>query len=304
MEALASQRNHIRFLLLMEISWQMWKTDKPFIASKKVFSFLKKLLVAKKIPVSKHEINSIIKDSSCFQIDPNGNLLFVNHYFSDYFLAKRLYLTLCKQKETSIQKLLNTRLYNNNILYFLAMLDQKTNRIEVPLQKILQGEYLNNITENALHIYYTTSQLKNSFPKNSTMEHLNNGKNITQFNVTQHLDFSLEVKNNTIHTKGTSTYTDKSRADHFFQQGLELLKEKRYFEAMAPFFTAKSLDPDCFKAYNNLSIIFKNLGSFSIAKQIVQNVLLEDPNNARAKDHLRILETIDKQRKQLEYQKG
>jgi tetratricopeptide (TPR) repeat protein len=297
MKKIESQRNKIKQLLLMEMSWQMWKTEKKYISSQQVLTFLSKLFAAKKIPVSQQTLDQIIHDSSCYQINQDGNIFFIDHYFMAYFLARRLYLTLCKQKIKSIYRLFRTRLYENNILYYLAMLDQKSNRINPPLQHILQDDYMDKITENALHIYYTTSQFKRNFQGNAVIE--NNKKiknpNVTQFNVTQNLDFSLEFNNNTFNASGASPYTDKEKAKIFFKQGLALLKENKYFEAMAPFFTAKSLDPDCFKAYNNLAIIFKNLGSVSIAKKIVQNVLLEEPDNNRAKDHLRILNIFERQ---------
>ncbi|ETR65127.1 MAG: hypothetical protein OMM_14779 [Candidatus Magnetoglobus multicellularis str. Araruama] len=62
---------------------------------------------------------------------------------------------------------------------------------------------------------------------------------------------------------------------------------------MAPLFAAKALDPRCMKAANNLAIVFKNLGSLSIARQMVESVLLAEPENYRAKQHMKCLDFFE-----------
>jgi tetratricopeptide (TPR) repeat protein len=281
--------NKMKSLLLMEVSWQMWKTDRNYLHKNKITKIFSQLCTAKGIVFTKMEMENVIKNSKCYHADADDNIFFVSSYFMSYFLAKRLYLTLRKAKMKSIYRLLNTRCYNNDILYFLSLLDQDTHCIHATLQKILKNEYIENVTENALHIYCTTAELKQGFQSQNAKGALS----ITHFNVTQNLDVSLEVNNNTLHKN------DTRRAQSFFDQGLHFLKEKKYFEALEPLFAAKALDPDCLKAANNLAIVFKNLGSISIARQVVQKVLLADPDNYRALQHLKYLDHIEGQTKQL-----
>jgi len=287
---------NINLLILMEMSWQMWKTEKKYLSSKLIISFISRLCSAKGKSYNRIEIENHLKSNSSFKVDSNGNLHFIDQYFMDYFLAKRLYLTFRKMKMKSIHKILNTRCFDNGTLYFLSVLDQKTNVIQKVLQKIIQNEYLDQITENALHIYCRTSKFKQSLQEeNALSKHNNTYMNITNVNLTQNVDFSLEFKNNTFNSNN-SFENDKSKASHFFNCGIHYLKENKNLEAMESFFAAKVLDPDCKKSANNLAIVFKNLGSIPIAKQIAQKVLLEEPDNIRAKEHLKYLNRIEKQK--------
>jgi tetratricopeptide (TPR) repeat protein len=281
--------NKIKSLVLMEVSWQMWKTKKNYLLKKTIIAIFKQLCEAKGVNITKNDIEQVIANSSCYRTGSNEKIYFVSSSFMAYFLAKRLYLSLRNRKMKSVYKLLHTRCYGNDTLYFLSMLDQNTHTINETLQAILRNDYVENVTENALHIYCTTAQFKKGFKLQQTDSALS----ITNFNLTQNLDFSLEVKNNTIH------HNDTRMAKSFFDQGLHFLKENRYFEALAPFFAAKALDPDCQKAANNLAIVFKNLGSIPIAKQMAQKVLLEEPDNYRAKQHLKYLDYIENQPKQI-----
>jgi tetratricopeptide (TPR) repeat protein len=281
--------NKIKSLVLMEVSWQMWKTKKNYLLKKTILAIFKQLCEAKGIKTTKRDMEHVIANSSCYRTDGNDKIYFTSSSFMAYFLARRLYLTLRKGKKKSVYKLLNTRPHDNDTLYFLSMLDQDTHDINKTLQTILKHDYVENVTENALHIYCTTAQFKKGFQTQQT----DGTFCINNLNLTQNLDFSLEVKNNTIH------HNDTNQAKFFFDQGLHYLKENKYFEAMAPFFAAKALDPDCQKAANNLAIVFKNLGSTSIARQMAQMVLLEEPDNYRAKQHLKYLDYIENQPKQL-----
>jgi tetratricopeptide (TPR) repeat protein len=281
--------NNIKSLVLMEVSWQMWKTKKNYLHKKTILAIFRQLCEAKGMNINKNDMEHVIANSRCYRTDKNDKTYFASAFFMAYFLAKRLYLTLRKAKLKSVYKLLNTRCFDNDTLYFLSMLDQDTHAINETLQKILKSDYVENVTENALHIFCTTAHFKKGFQA----QQADGALRITQFNLTQNLDFSLEVKNNTIHNN------DTSQAKSFFDQGLRFLKENRYFEALEPFFAAKALDPDCLKAANNLAIVFKNLGSIPIAKQMVQKVLLEEPDNYRAKQHLKYLDYIENQPKQL-----
>jgi len=281
--------NKIKSLVLMEVAWHMWKTNKNYLHKKTILKIFSQLCAAKKINVTKHEMEHVINDSKCYRVEAGDKIFFESSYLMPFFLAKRLYLTLRKLKIKSLYKLLNTRNYDNETLYFLSMLDQDTHCIHTPLQRILKNEYIENVTENALHIYCTTTQFKNNFQ----MQQGKNALSITNYNLTQNLDLSFEMKNSTINQN------DINRAKSFFDKGLQLLKENRNFEALESFFAAKALDPECFKAANNLAIVFRNLGSVSIARQMVQKVLLEDPNNYRAKQHLKYLDQIENHPKQL-----
>jgi tetratricopeptide (TPR) repeat protein len=272
--------NKIKSLLLMEVSWHMWKTDKHYLHIKTILRILHRLCTAKEIAVTEKDMAHVINNSKCYRKDEEDHVYFASSHLMAFFLAKRLYLTLRKVKMKALYKLLNTRCYDNDILYFLSMLDQDTNSICAPLQSILRDEYMENVTENALHIYCTTAQFKKGFQT----QRAGNDPGITHYNLTQNLDFSLEVKNNTFNSNNVSM------AKSFFDKGLQLLKENKNFEALEPFFAAKALDPDCNKAANNLAIAFKNLGSISIARQMAQRVLLEDPHNHRAKQHLKYLD--------------
>ncbi|KPA17736.1 hypothetical protein MHK_002040 [Candidatus Magnetomorum sp. HK-1] len=296
MQKLQLSKININLLILMEMSWQMWKTEKAYLSSKVILSFLARICSAKGILANKSDLENLLNKNSSFKMDRNGNLYFIDQYFMDYFLAKRLYLTFRKLKMKGIHKLLNARCYDNNVLYFLSVLDQKTNIIHQPLQKIIQNEYIEKVTENALHIYCRTSKFKQSLMDENSMKNKQNDTymNITNVNLTQNVDFSLEFKNNTINTTNSSV-DDKSRAAQFFNCGINLLKENKNFEALEPFFVAKALDPDCIKAANNLAIVFKNLGSINLAKQMAQRVLLEEPDNNRAKEHLKYLNKVEQQ---------
>ena len=273
----------------MEVSWHMWKTNKDHLHKKTMINILKKLCTAKGITTSTMDMEHVIINSKSYRYDEKNNVYFASSHFKAFFLAKRLYLTLRKVKMKAIYKLFNTRCYDNDVLYFLSMLDQNTNCIYAPLQSILRKEYVENVTENALHIYCTTAQFKKDFQ----IQQAKGFPNITHYNLTQNLGFSLEVKNNTFNSD------NNSRSESFFEQGLQLLKDNKNFEALEPFFAAKALDPNCIKAANNLAIAFKNLGSVSIARKMVQNVLLEEPDNYRAKQHLKYLENFENQQKQL-----
>ena len=273
----------------MEVSWQMWKTNKTYLPKKTMMTIFNRLCAAKGISCNNMDKERVINNSKCYRVETGDKVYFARSFFMAYFLAKRLYLTLRKAKMKSLYKLLNTRYYDNETLYFLSILDQDTHCIHAPLQTILKNEYIENVTENALHIFCTTSQFKQGFQA----QHTESALSFNHFNLTQHLDFSLEVKNNTFHQN------DSNHAKSFFDEGLQLLKENRDFEALEPFFAAKALDPNCIKAANNLAIVFKNLGCISIARQMVQRVLTEEPENYRAKQHLKYLDMIDNQTKQL-----
>lgn len=281
--------NKIKSLVLMEVSWHMWKTNKKYLHKKTIMKIFRQLCAAKGITISKNDIENVINDSKCYHLGAEDKIYFESAYFMAYFLGKRLYLTLRKVKMKSLYKLLNTRCYDNDTLYFLSMLDQDTQCIYIPLQTILKNEYIENVTENALHIYCTTAKFKRDFQKQQP----ENPLSINNYNFTQNYDFSFEMKNSTMNQN------DTHRAKLFFDQGLRLLKDNKNIEALESFFAAKALDPDCLKAANNLAIVFKNLGSVSIARQMVQKVLLEEPDNFRAKQHLKYLDKIDNQPKRL-----
>jgi len=281
--------NHIKSLLLMEVSWHMWKTNKNFLLKKTMISILSQLCTVKKKNVTKAHMENVIRNSKCYREDNNENIFFAKSHFMPYFLAKRLFLTLRKAKAKPIYKLLNTRYFDNETLYFLSLLDQEENCIHRTLQKVLMGEYIENVTENALHIYSTTLQLKQKFQ----LQQAKDPFCVTNYNFTQNLDFSLEVQNNTFHSDNSNI------AKNFFDKGLQLLKENKNFEALEFFFTAKVLDPSCIKAANNLAIVFKNLGCVPIAKEMAQRVLMAAPDNYRAKQHLKYLEKFENKPKEL-----
>jgi len=297
----------IKLLIMMEMSWQMWKEEKDSLSSEDLLAFISVIFSAKGQCINNNDLKRVLMDSSCFKIDKEGNIFFIEKSFMEFFLAKRLYHNFRKMKLKAIHRLLNTRLYTREIIYFLSVMDLQTNIINIPLITILQGNYFEKISENALNIYSESSKIKKSLKDSHTEKKDESQKNSNITNlITQHFDFSLKFKDNTINTTNktinVSQIDNKAQAEEFFQKGVKLLKENKFFESLEPLFAAKALDPECFKAANNLAVVFKNLGSLSIAKKIAQNVLLENPENNRAKEHLKYLEYEEKKfnTKQLE----
>jgi len=81
----------------------------------------------------------------------------------------------------------------------------------------------------------------------------------------------------------------KELSDHYFQNGVQLLKSKKTFEALESLFAAFALDHTNMKAVNNIVVAYKHLGSQDFAMKMVDHVLAIDPDNYRAKEHKKAL---------------
>jgi len=286
-----------RLALMLEFSWQMWKQEKERIPCEEIKEKFKFLLNNKNVhqkTLTIEEINIVLSDkSNFFKIDNNKSLYFIDPSFIDFFMAKRLYLSMRLSKAHVINKLLNEKLLNHNILHFLNLFDQNNNRVEKALLRIPESKWdqeNTNIFENIIKIIHYKTNFKEKALMLPSALKLQDSKNITieNLNLTQNIDFANLKQNQAVNLINKSNDLDK--AQEFFKKGVELLKEGRNFDSLEYLFAAKALDPDCMKASNNLAVAFRNLNSLPLAVKMTQKVLEQDPENERAKQHIEYLE--------------
>jgi len=139
--------------LMLRLAWEMWNSTNNELHYKKMPHFLIPLAQARKW--SEKNIRIIMREllaASFIKRNDQGFFSFLYPSLMEYFLAKRLYAAFLNKK--AIGKLLKTNRFNAKTIYFLWLLDKKTNCITPELQSILSRNYKKRVSENALQILY------------------------------------------------------------------------------------------------------------------------------------------------------
>jgi WD40 repeat protein/uncharacterized protein YjbI with pentapeptide repeats len=153
----------IKLGLMLQLAWQLWTEQKQAIHYKALLPFLRQLSEAHILEFGDEEAEDIAREmqgASFLKRDEGGSFSFVHRSFMEYFLARKLFQSLCAKPSEEINtQVLRTRRLDRKLVYFLSQLDDG-NLICAPLQKILQSGYVPDISENALQILYWSGRIR------------------------------------------------------------------------------------------------------------------------------------------------
>ncbi|MGA1839951.1 MAG: WD40 repeat domain-containing protein [bacterium] len=158
--------------LMWELSWKMWNEEKNACHNTELVSFVEKLEVTDNKPIiigdkSAEEITAVMRSATFISRDKYDYYSFMHQSFMEFFLASKIFDILQYNNIDMARQILNTRRFDRKTIYFLTSLDQNQ-QIWKPLSKILMGEYVSNISENALHILYWNRRIKCNMEKEIT----------------------------------------------------------------------------------------------------------------------------------------
>ncbi|MBI4750202.1 MAG: TIR domain-containing protein [Acidobacteria bacterium] len=150
-----------RYRLMLELAWQMWNTDQTAIHFSELLTFVKKLMTERVIAVGDEEpelVDREIQAASFLKRDHSGNFLFMHRSFMEFFLACKLHECLIASDE-SARSVLNTKRFEQKVVFFLALLDE-TDQIAEVLRGILTAPYTAKVSENALQLLYWSGRIR------------------------------------------------------------------------------------------------------------------------------------------------
>jgi len=150
--------------ICFQIAWHMWHEKKDIMNFFDLIPFIEKIKQQKISNLLQQKIILEISKAQFLMLDEFKNLYFLHRSFMDFFLAKRMYISLLSLP-SSIKTVLNTRRYDRKIIIFLVFLDKSTQKIIPLLQNILTNEYEKNISENALQVLYWYVRVNNKMER-------------------------------------------------------------------------------------------------------------------------------------------
>ncbi|MCI0490602.1 MAG: TIR domain-containing protein, partial [Blastocatellia bacterium] len=167
---------NIKLALMFELAWKMWNEGKTEIHYLDLMPFLKQAAPEKIGHIADDEVVDIAREiqtaSFLKRVDDAGNFAFMHRSFMEFFLARKLFECLTdSDNEAKAPEVLNTLRFDRKVIYFLTLLDEG-DKIREPLQRILKGNYLANVSENALQILYWSGRVREQAEEKITEEKL------------------------------------------------------------------------------------------------------------------------------------
>lgn len=148
---------------MMELARWMWDDDRQSIHHRELMELSERLATGTRYDFGNEgtvELAGEMRTASFLKRDEAGNFYFADESFREYFFARLLYSAFKEPDgNISIRELLNTRLLSNKVVLFLAFLDE-TNLMRRPLWEILKGDYVPQVSENALQILYWSGRVR------------------------------------------------------------------------------------------------------------------------------------------------
>ncbi len=157
----------VKLTLMKELAWWMWFVEKESIHHSKLTSFIERLLEEEHLSFAGNDLPEISREMATgtfLKRDGAGNYSFIHRSFQEYFLACKLFDALDRAREDAdgrnrARKNLKTRPFTGATIRFLTFLDEKR-QIEPPLQLFLQERYVQQVSENALHLLYWSARIR------------------------------------------------------------------------------------------------------------------------------------------------
>ena len=147
-------------ILMHIISWLLWNDKKDSISYKELEDYIKNNSEKSFKNLIDNNFEDVLRDTmtASFLRREEDSFKFMHNSFMEYFLAQRLYhITKAyhtDNKLETIEKMLQTKRFEQKIIYFLALMDREKNQLLKPLQSILEKKYIRDTSENALQILY------------------------------------------------------------------------------------------------------------------------------------------------------
>ncbi|MFH1194966.1 MAG: TIR domain-containing protein [bacterium] len=172
--------------LMLELAWRMWDEGTTQISHKELKLFVENLAKERVVDFGDEELEDVIRvirAATFLKRDDPKNFAFCHRSFMEFFLARKIFECYSGENgNNNPASVLNTKRFDQKIVFFLSLLDEK--EIIIPhLQQILKTGYQKNISENALQILYWFGRIKYGMEKE--IKDVEKLKNITAHYIPQ-----------------------------------------------------------------------------------------------------------------------
>ncbi len=146
-----------RLELMKELAWRMWRDEKEKegVDYRQLEDFITELMRGKVLDIQDAEPETVVREMQSATFINRGkdsaHFKFMHRSFMEFFLARKLHEALTA--DTPQLNWLDTRRFDQKVVYFLTLLDEQDELVE-PMRRILAGPYQRNVSENALQILY------------------------------------------------------------------------------------------------------------------------------------------------------
>jgi WD40 repeat protein len=150
----------VKLALMLELSWRLWRDEKPTVHYRDLAPFVGALVADKRIEIGDEEITDVASEmqgASFLKRDDAGNFCYMHRSFGEFFIACKIKHALAD--DAALRELLNTRRYDQKMIYFLTQLDEQ-DLMREPLRQILVADYQPRISENALQLLYWSARIR------------------------------------------------------------------------------------------------------------------------------------------------
>lgn len=152
-----------RIGMMTELSWWMWQMDYKTVHSRDLLKFAEHLSATQKFDFGNEDAEDVaneLKTASFLKRAGDDLFVFRNPSFNEYFLAFKLHRGLAlPDGPDSLHELLKSRRFDPKVILFLTFLDE-TDELLPRLRGILAGDYIPQVSENALQILYWSGRIR------------------------------------------------------------------------------------------------------------------------------------------------
>ncbi len=142
--------------LVEELAYKLWKEGKGSIHYSALTDVLSRHLKSKIKTVRELEAADYeVRTASFLVRDGEGNYSFAHKSFQEFFIAGKLKKELAANNE----KILDLKRLSIEIIFFLRHLVEDDDALIRTTASLLEGEYRENISENALFLFYTVLKM-------------------------------------------------------------------------------------------------------------------------------------------------
>ena len=142
--------------LVEELAYRLWEEGKKSIHYSDLYDVLSEHLKLKIKSRKELEIaDSEVRTASFLVRDAEGNYAFAHKSFQEFFIARKIKKELLEENT----EILDLRRLSVEIIFFLRHLMENDDKIIGPMAQLLEKEYRENISENALFLFYTVIKM-------------------------------------------------------------------------------------------------------------------------------------------------
>ncbi|MFN0084201.1 MAG: pentapeptide repeat-containing protein [Blastocatellia bacterium] len=145
----------VKFDLMKELAWKIWDEEKHRIHFNDLLKLVEGLKGVKLDfrGEDSYDVAEELGTASFLKRDEEGNYLFADPSFQEYFLACRIDEAIAGGEEEELRSQLRTRLFDPKMVFFLSLLRKRSSAYRT-IRAILEAEYDSKASENALQILY------------------------------------------------------------------------------------------------------------------------------------------------------